>query len=921
MTRETLRRAVLPAAVFVACAFLLLPHALIGQRTYAAVDLTETWSPNEDALTGPPHVESIVQTDQAETMAGRKSFFQALRRGTFQLWDPNLAAGEPTGTLPLGAFFSPFSVGFLVLPAWYAIGLRVFLALVFSQAFTYLLLRRLGTAVGPAVLAGVAYTFSGTNLVFIHRVDVVFVVPALFWAVHRLAARPGLRSVAVLAGLVAWGWFEGFPSGWVYCLYAAAAWAAWLAVRGSSSLRAAVGRVLPAAAAMVWGVALAAVTLVPFVSEVLDRGTLAVRAGATGGHIPSIELFGLFDLSAIGPPLSGPWWSGLNPVEGISHVGMIVAAGVAAALVLAALGRVRLTREGAAAWPFFCGMAVVGLVVNFFGTPLLTVAEHLPGIAQNPISRSRFLLTLAVVVLAALAVDALWARRGEAAGVQASRAASAVALAVLGGAVLVEAPAFARAASRANLLRYVSVHFALAAAVAVVAVGVAILAVRRPSARVQVGATLALSALLFGQLGWPLRHFTPEAPISDFYGERPGDAALRQLLGGRYRFTASEYTFYPNSGQALGLADLRGQTLHSKQFKALVTAFNPQAFSRDPLKILLKREQWNLTSPLLDDLGVRFFAEGTNELPFGRVADGADLTWDRWMSAGTAGDTVTAGVAPGPLNGMYVPLRVRGQCRGAWVQLTLRSGDRAIASSQRPAFEVNGGWTGFALLGRALAAGDPYGFTATSTTPACQVDLGMTGARAARQLLVEDPGQAVRLVSTEQSWIYERPSAWELVSAHPRWRAFPDQASLLAWAATRPPADADVAAYVAPAGRSPAPPAAGAPEPEPAPVVTSSISDNSVHADVTGAAESLLVVSENLASGWTAEVDGKPAPLVAVDGALMGVFVPAGHHRVRLAYRPKTFLAGSAVTAVALMGLAVAVVLPAWRRRRLRPSR
>jgi hypothetical protein len=489
---------------------------------------------------------------------------------------------------------------------------------------------------------------------------------------------------------------------------------------------------------------------------------------------------------------------------------------------------------------------------------------------------------------------------------------------VLGGAVLGEAPAFARAASRANVLRYVGVHFALAAAVAVVAGAVAVLVARRPSPRVQLGATLALSALLFGQLGWPLRHFTPEAPISDFYGERPGDAALRQLLAGRYRFTGSEYTFYPNSGQALSLADLRGQALHSREFKALVTAFNPQAFNRDPLKILLKREQWNLTSPLLDDLGVRFFAESTDELPFGRVADGADLTWDRWVPADTAGDAATAGVAPGPLNGMYVPLRVQGRCRDAWVQLTLRSGDRTVATSQRAAFDVNGGWTGFALLGRTLAPGDPYRFTATSTAASCRVQLGLAGPRVARQLLVEDPGQAVRLVSTEQAWIYERPSAWELVSAHARWRAFPDQASLLAWAATRPPADADVAAFVAPPSASPSSPAAA---PGPAPVVTSSISDNSVRADVTGAAQSLLVVSENLASGWAAQVDGKATPLVPVDGALMGVFVPAGHHTVTLRYRPKTFLAGSAVTSLALVGVAVAAVLPAWRRRRLRPSR
>lgn len=364
MTRDTLRRALLPAAVFLACAFLLLPQALLGQRTYAAVDLMEPLAPYRDAIGRLPHVTSPIQTDQAESLAGRVAFFRALRHGTFQRWDPEMAAGQPTGILPLGGLMSPFSVGFLFLPAWYAIGFRIFLALLFSQAFTYLFLRRLGAGGGPAVLAGVAYTFSGVNLVFIHRVEAVFLLPAMFWAVHRLQARPSLRGVAVLAGLVAWGWFEGFPSGWVYCVYAAGAWAAWLAVRGASSAREVLRRAVPAAVAMAWGMALAAVSLVPFVAEVVDRGTLEGRTSATGGHIPSIQMFGLLDLSATGPPLDGPWWSGLNPVESVSHVGMIAAVAAGAALVAAALGRLRLEREGSRAWPFFCAMAAVAVVVN-----------------------------------------------------------------------------------------------------------------------------------------------------------------------------------------------------------------------------------------------------------------------------------------------------------------------------------------------------------------------------------------------------------------------------------------------------------------------------------------------------------------------------------------------------------------------------
>ena len=895
----------MPAAVFVACAFLLMPQALLGQRTYAGVDLMEPRAPYRDALGRVPEVESPIQSDQAESIATRVAFFRALRSGTFQRWDPEPAAGQPVGTLPLGGLMSPFSIGFLCLPGWYAIGLKVFLALVFCQAFTYLLLRRLGTGVGPAVLAGVAYTFSGTALVFIHRVDVVFLVPALFWAAHRLHARPGVRRMAVLAGLVAWGWFEGFPSGWVYAVYATGAWAAWLALRDAPGVVAAVRRAVVPGLAIVWGVGLAAVSLVPFVAEVVDRGTLDVRAGALGAHIPSIQLFGLFDLSAIGPPLSGPWWSGVNPVESVSHLGMIAALALGAALVAGALGRVRLAPEGAVAWPFFCGMAVVAFVVCFLGTPLLSAVEQLPGVARNPIGRSRYLLNLAAVVLGALAVDTWWTRRAET-GVRASRAAAASLLAVLAGGVALHGPDFARAASANNRLRDVVSGFGIALLLAAVA---AVVASRRSR-----GATGVVAALLFAQLGWPLRHFKPEAPVRDFYGETRGHSAVRDLLGGRHRMAATEYNFYPNSGQALGLPDLRGVALRSEELRALIQAFNPQAFARDPLKIDLRRDEWNVASPLLDHLAVGYFAEGTDELPFGRVAPDPDLTWDRWAPADDVPVGAMSGVAPGPLNGVYVPLRAGGRCRGAWVRLDLVGGGRTIASSTRSAFDVGGGWTGFAVIGRELAAGDPYRLVVTSTKASCRVQVGLTGGRAARQVLIEDPGQAIRLASTEQAWVYQRPSAWPLVSAHRRWRAFPDQAALLAWAAGRPPEEADVAAYVG----AERPGSGGAEGPDPV-VVSSRVVDNSARAVVEGDVDSLLVVSQAMADGWTARVDGEPAELVAVDGALQGVFVPAGRHTVVLSYMPSTFVLGSAVSGAAGLAMVLAAVVP-WRRRRPVPG-
>jgi len=56
------------------------------------------------------------------------------------------------------------------------------------------------------------------------------------------------------------------------------------------------------------------------------------------------------------------------------------------------------------------------------------------------------------------------------------------------------------------------------------------------------------------------------------------------------------------------------------------------------------------------------------------------------------------------------------------------------------------------------------------------------------------------------------------------------------------------------------------------------------------------------------------ASIVAVDGALAGVFVPAGTHTVTLDYLPRSFLAGGAVTAGATLAAGVVLVGAARRR-------
>jgi hypothetical protein len=67
----------------------------------------------------------------------------------------------------------------------------------------------------------------------------------------------------------------------------------------------------------------------------------------------------------------------------------------------------------------------------------------------------------------------------------------------------------------------------------------------------------------------------------------------------------------------------------------------------------------------------------------------------------------------------------------------------------------------------------------------------------------------------------------------------------------------------------------------------------SLRAEVEAAAPGLLVWSRSHFGAWRATVDGRPAEVVLADGHVVGVPVPAGTHRVEVAWSPTPLLAGA----------------------------
>ena len=89
-------------------------------------------------------------------------------------------------------------------------------------------------------------------------------------------------------------------------------------------------------------------------------------------------------------------------------------------------------------------------------------------------------------------------------------------------------------------------------------------------------------------------------------------------------------------------------------------------------------------------------------------------------------------------------------------------------------------------------------------------------------------------------------------------------------------------------------------------------------------APSIVVVRNAWADGWSATLDGRPAPLLATDAFLQGVAIPAGTHEIRLEYHAPELARGLVASIIVWMAFLMVLVVAARRdrsrRRRAEPD-
>ncbi len=84
-------------------------------------------------------------------------------------------------------------------------------------------------------------------------------------------------------------------------------------------------------------------------------------------------------------------------------------------------------------------------------------------------------------------------------------------------------------------------------------------------------------------------------------------------------------------------------------------------------------------------------------------------------------------------------------------------------------------------------------------------------------------------------------------------------------------------------------------------VLDSHFENQTVDAEVTAAAPSLVVIAQTYYPNWHAFVDGRPAPLWRANDAFQAVLIPAGQHHIHLAYVDGAFRLGAMISLATLM--------------------
>ncbi|MEP7059586.1 MAG: YfhO family protein [Actinomycetota bacterium] len=186
-------------------------------------------------------------------------------------------------------------------------------------------------------------------------------------------------------------------------------------------------------------------------------------------------------------------------------------------------------------------------------------------------------------------------------------------------------------------------------------------------------------------------------------------------------------------------------------------------------------------------------------------------------------------------------------------------------------------------------------------------------------------GAPGRVVMSADGYDLVEVYGWEpRVSVVPAWTVSPDENRALAAVLDPSFNPASSVVLEADPGITATAPAPFTPPATRAPPVYVESDPEHIRLDVSATQPSIVLVRDSYDPGWSATVDGRPAPLLAADYVMQGVPVEPGHHIIELTYRDSAITTGLRASAAAwgslFAALVGALILERIGKRRRRAS-
>jgi len=408
VARPGLLERIAPPIVLLLVVLAAFGDVLFAGRTLSAAAYTHGVLPGGPvASSDPPATPHLRDVEGAAWVDEPSPYLvhRALAAQRLPLWNAAEGLGAPLAANLNAAAFAPLELPVNLWPSPLVQDLAWIFRVWLLGVATALLARRLGCGPFGATAAGVAIMLSGQTLDWIAHHPLhsdVFVVLGLAAGLGVLERRS--RSAAWLAAAVAAGLAGGKPQSALVAAVIGFVWLAAAARDAGMARPAAAAALLRIALAAALGVALAAFVLLPF-AETFARASALVRAGRGTQGALRLPLAGL-------PALAGPGPARLAALLGVPapprdlwlpHAGATVLLAAAAGLLRARRRRI--------AWALAATVALY-LTKIYLGSPAWL--GRLPPFSAVSYVKYCFPLYLALALLAAMGVDGGDAARSSA---------------------------------------------------------------------------------------------------------------------------------------------------------------------------------------------------------------------------------------------------------------------------------------------------------------------------------------------------------------------------------------------------------------------------------------------------------------------------------------------------------------------------